>query len=203
MMGVKGIGFGIISALALSAALVLSAIDAGAQNTPRGQVLGAISDGDVSAASVAAARVGRGQQTGLRLPRYVSLRRDKVNIRTGPGLSYPIDWVYQRVGLPIEVTAEFETWRRVRDHEGTEGWVHHSMLSGQRSALIHGQDADQTRLLLAAPDTQAPAVARVEPGVIGAIRLCDGAWCQLDVEGHVGWLPISALYGVRDGEQVQ
>ncbi|MBV6634195.1 MAG: hypothetical protein KI792_14305 [Alphaproteobacteria bacterium] len=193
----------VVAALATVGALALFVPEASAQNGGRGEVLGAISDGDAAATAIATAQVARGPQTGLRLPRFVSLRRDKVNIRTGPGLSYPIDWVYQRAGLPIEVTAEFETWRRVRDFEGTEGWVHHSMLSGQRSAMIRGQDADQIRMLQAAPDTQAEPVARVEPGVIGVIRLCDGAWCELDVAGHVGWLPISALYGVRDGEQVQ
>ena len=76
--------------------------------------------------------------TGLPLPRYVSLRAGEVNLRTGPGVQYPVDWVYLRQNLPMEIIAEYGTWRKVRDWQGTQGWVHQSMVSGLRTLIITG-----------------------------------------------------------------
>jgi SH3-like domain-containing protein len=73
------------------------------------------------------------------LPRFVSLRASEVNLRTGPGIRYPIEWVFKRRDLPVEVVDEFESWRRIRDWEGTLGWVHQSMLRGRRTALVTGE----------------------------------------------------------------
>jgi SH3-like domain-containing protein len=74
--------------------------------------------------------------SGLPIPRYVSLKSDHVNVRAGPTKDNDVAWVYTRAGLPVEITAEFENWRRVRDSEGAEGWVYHSMLSGRRTAVV-------------------------------------------------------------------
>ena len=131
-------------------------------------------------------------QTGLPLPRFVSLRAAKVNLRTGPGIRYPIDWVYQRRGLPVEVIGEFDTWRRIRDHEGTVGWVHQSMLRGTRTVLLR----DRLRVLRQDPEDGAPAVARLEPGVIGELDRCAGAWCRIEVQGLKGWIRQGEVYGV-------
>jgi SH3-like domain-containing protein len=141
-------------------------------------------------------QVAVGPQTGLPLPRFASLRPEQVNARTGPGLSYPIDWIYQRAGLPVEITAEFDTWRRIRDVEGTEAWVHQSMLSGQRAALIVGE----TVTMHAAQDYESRPVARLEAGVIGQIKACNGTWCEIDVEGNTGWLPINSFFGAKPGD---
>lgn len=135
-------------------------------------------------------------QSGLPLPRFVSLRADEVNLRIGPGIRYPIDWVYRRRGLPVEVIDEFETWRRVRDHDGTTGWVHQSMLTGQRSVLILSED----QVLRSAPEPEAPGVARLEAGVIARLESCPAAWCQLKVEGYAGWLPREAVFGLYPSE---
>ena len=70
------------------------------------------------------------------VPRFVSLKSDRVNLRQGPGTEYPTAWVFRRAGLPVEVIKEFESWRQVRDAEGTTGWVLGSMLSGRRTAVI-------------------------------------------------------------------
>ena len=164
-----------------------------AQANDNGQSRGTIW---LEVAQISQGQVALGQQTGLPLPRFASLRPERVNARTGPGLSYPIDWIYQRAGLPVEITAEYDTWRRIRDVDGTETWVHQSMLSGQRGALVMGDIAT----LYAAPDPEASPVARVEPGVVGQIRACDGNWCEVDVEGNAGWLPIAAFFGAKPGE---
>ena len=106
--------------------------------------------------------------SGLPLPRFASLRSDEVNVRTGPGTRYPVDWVYKRKYMPLEVIAEFGTWRKVRDIQGTQGWIHQSMLSNNRWITITGQ----TRTLRRKPDSQAAAVARIEPGASAQLVEC-------------------------------
>ena len=149
-----------------------------------------------AAGEPAGRKVERPGRTGLPLPRFVSLRAAEVNLRTGPGVRYPIDWVYHRRGLPVEVIDEFETWRRIRDHEGTTGWMHQSMLDGRRSILVKGQ----ARLLRRRPQLDAPAVALLEPGVIARLEGCEGAWCRVTVERHAGWLRRGEVFGIYPGE---
>jgi len=141
-------------------------------------------------------QVERPGRTGLPLPRFVSLRASEVNLRTGPGVRYPIDWVYQRRGLPVEVIDEFKTWRRIRDHEGTMGWVHQTMLDGRRGVLI----VDEIGILRRAPEPDAAMVARLEPGVVARLERCETLWCQVTVERLSGWLPRKAFYGLYPGE---
>ncbi len=137
--------------------------------------------------------------SGLPLPRFVTLRAAKVNLRTGPGIRYPIEWVYARKGLPLEVIDEFETWRRVRDWQGSVGWVHQSMLNGQRGAMILGEG----RLLRRAPEDGAAGVARVEAGVVARLRRCAGGWCRLEVKDFEGWLRQDQIYGAYPDETVE
>lgn len=142
-----------------------------------------------------ARRTGR---SGLPLPRFVSLRAPKANLRTGPGVRYPIDWVYTRPGLPLEIIGEFETWRRIRDWDGSTGWIHQSMLSGERRALVLAQQ----RLLRREPETGAAGVALIEPGVTGTLRRCADAWCQVEVKGFEGWVLRDEIYGVYTAEVI-
>ncbi len=137
--------------------------------------------------------------SGLPLPRFVTLRAAKVNLRTGPGIRYPIEWVYARKGLPLEVIDEFETWRRVRDWQGSVGWVHQSMLSGQRGAMVVGEQ----RLLRRAPEAGAAGVARIEAGVVARLRACAGGWCRIEVKGFEGWLRQEQIYGAYPDETVE
>jgi SH3-like domain-containing protein len=140
-----------------------------------------------------------GTETQLPLPRFVSLRSDEINLRTGPGSNYPIVWIYQRRGMPVEVVAEFESWRKIRDWEGTVGWVHQSMLDGRRGALVLGGE----RVLRADPAGSAPGVARLQPGVIGSIRECGSDWCLLEADGYKGWLKRDEFWGVYPAEAVE
>jgi SH3-like domain-containing protein len=141
-------------------------------------------------------------QSNLPLPRFASLRAGEVNMRTGPGVRYPVDWVFHRRALPIEIVAEFGTWRKIRDEQGAEGWVHRSMLSGKRTALTIGT-TNSSQILRRAAETDAAAVAKLEPGVLVSILECDGPWCRLEAHGFRGWLPRKGLWGVKDGERIK
>lgn len=141
---------------------------------------------------------GKGSNTGLPVPRFVSLGSDKVNVRAGPGDRYPIVWQFVRRGLPVEITAEFEYWRRIRDHDGAEGWVHKNLLSGRRFALVAGGIRD----LHDEPSQTSAIVMQAEPGVQGRLLACKENWCRMEVNGRRGWLPRMQLWGVYADEVV-
>ncbi|GLI91317.1 SH3 domain-containing protein [Methylocystis echinoides] len=142
----------------------------------------------------------KGPVSGLPLPRYVSLKSDRVNVREGPSKEHPTVWIYERAGLPVEITAEFETWRKIRDSEGSEGWVLHSLLSGRRTALVAPWKKEPQ--LLVAADHATP-VAKLGPGVIGTLRGCDGKWCRLAGKEFDGFMQQENLWGVYPGEKVE
>lgn len=141
----------------------------------------------------------KGPDSGLPLPRFVSLASDKVNARTGPGSRYPIAWQYQRRGLPVEVVAEFEYWRRIRDRDGTETWVHKNLTSGKRYAIVDGT----VRALFKKPDPNAETLLEAEPGVQARLRKCAEAWCQVEIAGTRGWMPRAHLWGVYPAESIE
>lgn len=136
--------------------------------------------------------------SGLPLPRYVSMRADQINMRTGPGVQYPVDWVYRRAGLPVEIIAEYRTWRKIRDWQSTQGWVHQSMLAGKRTAIVTGKK----RTLRKDPDSKGPAVAYMESGAIAELKECPtgGGWCRLEAGGANGWLRKVEFWGAYKDE---
>lgn len=138
-------------------------------------------------------------EVGQKLPRFVSLRSDQVNLRVGPGENYPIEWVFTRKDIPVEIVKEFENWRMIRDWQGTEGWVHERMLSSKRAVIVQGG----IRTLHRQPDVAAPAVARAEPGVIARLVECRPDWCRIDAADHIGWVQRGDLWGVYPDEVVQ
>jgi SH3-like domain-containing protein len=142
----------------------------------------------------------KGPVSGLPLPRYVSLKSDRVNVREGPSKEHPTLWIYERAALPVEITAEFETWRKIRDSEGTEGWVLHSLLSGRRTALVAPWKKEPQ--LLVAEDQKTP-MAKLGPGVIGNLRGCDGKWCRIAGKGFDGYIQQENLWGVYPGEKFE
>jgi SH3-like domain-containing protein len=144
-----------------------------------------------------------GTVTGRLVPRYVSLKTDRVNLREGPSKDHPTKWVFQRAGLPVEITAEFETWRKIRDSEGAEGWVLHSLLSGRRTALVGPGKQGQTFALYARPNPKSELIATLQSGVIGNIRSCDGEWCRIEGEGFDGYIQQLQLWGVYPNEKVE
>ncbi len=138
--------------------------------------------------------------SGLPLPRFAALRSDDVNMRAGPGTRYPIDWVYKRRDLPVEIEREFEVWRLVRDPDGTKGWVHQATLTGRRTLIVTGA----TRSLHRQADAQSPVVAELKPGVIGRIRSCASGsdWCQVQIGEYRGFLKRSEFWGTEPGEVI-
>lgn len=154
----------------------------------------------VAAAKPAAVRdPNRGAVTNLPLPRFVSLKGREGNARRGPGLTHRIDWVFTRAGMPLKITAEFEHWRRVEDAEGVGGWVHYSLLSGVRSALVAVDMAE----FRARPADEAEVRFKAERNVVGWIDECQGEWCHLSVDGEDGWVRKAALWGVLPDETVE
>lgn len=145
-----------------------------------------------------------GSVTGLPVPRYVSLKTDRVNLREGPSKEHRTRWVYQRAGLPVEVTAEFETWRRVRDADGTEGWVLHSLLSGRRTALVApwSRNKDEVFPMRSAAAEDANVVARLQSGVVTSVAACVNAWCRVSVGNITGFIRQERLWGVYPNEKV-
>jgi SH3-like domain-containing protein len=143
-----------------------------------------------------------GSATGLPVPRYVSLKSDRVNLREGPSKDHRTAWVFQRAGLPVEVTAEFEQWRRIRDSEGAEGWVLNSLLSGRRTALVAPWRKGDIIPLYAKPGDGSDQVAKLQPGVLGNIRRCDGGWCRMSGEKYDGYIQQSVLWGVYPNERL-
>ncbi len=145
--------------------------------------------------------VPQGTVTGLPVPRYVSLKSDRVNLREGPSKDNRVAWVFQRAGLPVEITAEFETWRRIRDSEGTEGWVLHSLLSGRRTVVVAPGARSGTFALFERADDGAPVIARLQPGVIASVKRCDGAWCRVVIQDVDGFMRQERLWGAYPNEK--
>jgi SH3-like domain-containing protein len=143
--------------------------------------------------------------SGLPVPRFVSLKSDKVNVRAGPTKDHDVTWVYTRSGLPVEVIAEFENWRRIRDWEGAEGWVYHSLLSGRRTSLVSPatKKNDTALPVYSDADPKSRVAARLQPGVLGSVKRCDGVWCRITGAGFEGWIEQNRLWGVYPNEKVE
>ena len=138
----------------------------------------------------------KGQVTNLPIPRYVSLKVKEANARRGPSLSHKIDWIYKRQNMPLEIYAEYENWRRVRDFEGLGGWVHYTLLSGIRYVLIKNELLEM-RLL---PSIDAQVIAKVPQHNIATLDKCNKDWCRIIDDGYKGWVPKNGIWGVYENE---
>ena len=163
--------------------------------------LGVMSPG---VAAHAAGELATGSASGLPVPRFVSLKPDRVNVRGGPTRDHDVTWVYTRAGLPVEITAEFENWRRIRDWEGAEGWVYHSLLSGRRTARGEGEGEGRAGAAATPRPTRAPRWSpSLQPGVLGTVKHCTGGWCRIVGHGFDGWVAQERLWGVYPNEKVE
>ena len=168
----------------------------------------------IGASPVFAAGDGQkiGRVTGLPIPRFVSLKAAAVNLRVGPGRKYAIEWLYKKRGLPVEVIQEFDRWRRVRDSQGSTGWVLHSLLSSRRTAVVAPWDMKTNasgHLLNAAfhpgrysADSKAGTAARLQAGVLVDIKKCAENWCEVEAGDTGAWLEQEKLWGTYPGEVV-
>ncbi len=154
-------------------------------------------------AQVAPTNLGKNSQ--LPIPRFVSLKFDKINVRVGPDSNkYKIAWVYKKKGLPVEIIAEYDQWRRIRDANGETGWVNGGQLDGRRTAMTAPWvKDDQLFVMRKTPDNEGALVAEVQSGVIGNVRACDGMWCEMEIHGYRGYLKQMDLWGVYPGEEIK
>ena len=138
----------------------------------------------------------RGPVTNLPLPRYVSLKGSEGNARRGPSLSHRVDWVFRHAGMALRITAEYGQWRRVEDRDGAGGWVHYSLLSGVRTAVVR----DELVELHSRSDPESAIRARAEAGAVVKLDGCTPDWCEITGGGVSGWVPKTALWGVDPEE---
>ena len=138
--------------------------------------------------------------TGLPVPRWVTVKAQRLNVRRGPSLERDVLWTYVRPGMPIEVIAEYDTWRRIRDIDCATGWVKASMLDGRRSVIVTGR---VNTALLNAPKADSDAVAFAAPGLVAKLVGCSGEWCEISTRGYDGYVVRDRLWGVYAGETVK
>lgn len=134
----------------------------------------------------------RGSSTHLAIPRFVSLSAPTANMRIGPSEDHVIDWVYRRRNLPLMVVGEHDSWRQVRDHEATEGWMHRSLLSSKRTVIV----MNAIQRLKKEPDAESATLLRVEQGVLGEFEHCAKDWCLVIIDEQEGWIRRSELWGI-------
>ena len=157
----------------------------------------------LSAAPAATAADGPvGSVSGLPIPRFVSLKADRVNVRSGPNKDQDVRWVYTRAGMPVEITAEYENWRRIRDWEGAEGWVYHSLLSGKRTAVVVPKLNNELVPLYDSPDPTSAVTAKLQSGVLGSLKSCDGTWCRFFGKNFSGYIQQDRIWGAYPNEKV-
>lgn len=135
--------------------------------------------------------------TDLPLPRFVSLRSDQVYARAGPGPQFPVKWEYRQKGLPVEIVLEYDHWRKIRDIAGDEGWVHKSLLTSERSAIIRAEENVPVRRK---PGSEQRLVAWIEPQATAALETCEEGWCRLSSGGYKGWVERRFIWGVYETE---
>jgi len=146
-----------------------------------------------------------GPSTNLPIPRFVSLKKDEVYMRRGPGEDQPIEWVYVRRHLPVEIINEYDIWREVRDADGAQGWISATMLSPERYVMVRKQvgQKDARTPIYTRPDSKSPVVALAQPGVIAELRHCPDAWCEVEANDRTGWIERASIWGVLDNERVE
>ena len=186
----RHIWFGALALTLLAGVVPVLAREESAALLPAAEIVPA------AAAQPAPEPAALGPATRLPMPRYVSMKASKANVRRGPSVTHRIDWVFMRRNMPLQVTAEFGHWRRVVDQEGVGGWIHHSLISGVRTVLVQRDMLD----LHSRPNDRSPVNAQLELGVVARLDQCTPDWCRLSVAGYRGWAPKDALWGVDAAE---
>ena len=155
----------------------------------------------IMSVSVAGAETADSSESGLNLPRMASLRSEPINGRSGPDKKYPIEWIYRQKGAPVEIINEFGLWRKIKDWEGSESWVHKTMLTGRRFVRVMNLGENN---IYNSDSYQSKIIAKVEDGVIGEIKECrkNNQFCLIKFNTIEGWVPKKILFGVYDDENI-
>ena len=146
--------------------------------------------------------------SGLPLPRFVSTRSAPINVRVGPGTRYDIAWVFKQPGLPVEITQEYDTWRKILYVDGDEGWIHQSLLIGRRTALVQPFGGAAEAALRARAEDDAPLRAWLGAGFLVSVETCDNGWCRVSAEAGDTHPAVSGqileieLWGVYPDEEI-
>lgn len=140
------------------------------------------------------------RSTTLPMPRFASISKEKAFVRTGPGKKYPIKWVIEKADIPVEIILEFDTWRKIRDIDGQEGWVFKSLLTGKRTAFIIGKSPVSLYNSQSINDKSSKVIASLEPSVLVKVEECEGDACYLDAQGFKGWIAKKSIWGVYADE---
>ena len=159
------------------------------------------------------ANASTGPVTGLPLPRYVVLKSTDTNLRKGPNVKFPINWNYKRKGYPLMLVAEFENWRKLRDHDSAEGWVHENLITGVRNVIVISNhyktknpmylERNSELILFRHPDENSYPMARAQLGVMGKLKKCQKEWCKVRIDDYTGWALKSNLWGVGADEVIE
>ncbi len=134
------------------------------------------------------------------VPHYASIRRGEANLREGPSYSHRILWIYQHKDYPVKIIASYDAWRRVKDSDGTIGWMHRTQLSDRRTVLFIGFTKSPLRR---AGDPKAAIVAYAQPGVVARLKACEPQFCEVEAAGVDGWVDKRNIWGVETGEVFQ
>lgn len=200
-----GIGLVIVCAVAIGVVLVYVLSSSSSIAITDGKIIGSINaDKDVNPSKSAKSDQPNHKtgSSGLPVPRFVSLKRSKVNVRRGPSSEHKIAWVFHHKGLPVEIVAEFEHWRRVRDSDGQEGWIYHTLLAGKRTITVAPWRNGVAVNLREAPAQTGSVIANVSAGAVGNIKQCTGHWCKVALGDYLGWINQSMLWGVYPNEKL-
>lgn len=148
-------------------------------------------------AMASATGTSRAAETKRVVPYWASIGASKARMRTGPARTYPASWLYQRVDLPVQVIGVFKEWRRVRDPDGTQGWMQANLLRDTRTGIVRGGPPVEMR---ERPTVAARLLWRAAAGVVGRLSQCGNGWCRLDVKGQAGFVEVAGLWGVEAEE---
>lgn len=138
------------------------------------------------------------RSTAYPLPRFVSIAKNEAYVRAGPGRKYPIQWVYKKAGIPVEIVLEYDVWRKIHDFDGQEGWVHKTLLSGRRTGFVRGEELAS---LYKKPKKDSRIAAYLQPKLLVSIDSCEDGWCEVDAGNYTGWLEQSVIWGVYEAEK--
>ncbi|MDC1139477.1 SH3 domain-containing protein [Candidatus Pelagibacter sp.] len=122
--------------------------------------------------------------------KFLSLKKNKTNVRYGPGLDYPIKYIYRKVNLPVKQIDKKENWRRVLFLDNNSGWIHWSQLKPSNSIIII-----EEKILFKKPSNFSEPFARLEKGRLLIIKKCKDSWCNVITDNYEGWIKIKNIWG--------